>query len=56
MHNFIENKLDINFVSIFSENKEVIQLELPLVECATSDTKVSSLIPLNKQKELYVKN
>lgn len=42
----IEDKLDINFISIFSENKrEPVQLEVPLVECATGDSYLTNVIP-----------
>ena len=43
----IINKLDINFISIFSENKkEPVQLVIPLVKCNTfgNEQKVIPLI------------
>ena len=53
----IEDKLDINFISIFSENKkEPVQLPIPLVECATSDNKLTNVIPLITKGVTDVKN
>jgi hypothetical protein len=53
----IEDKLDINFISIFSENKkEPVQLELTLVECATGDNNMTNVIPLIKKGVTDVKN
>jgi len=53
----IEDKLDINFISIFSENKkEPVQLPIPLVECATSDNNITNVIPLIKKGVTDVKN
>jgi hypothetical protein len=53
----IEDKLDINFISIFSENKkEPVQLAIPLVECATSDNKLTNVIPLITKGVTDVKN
>jgi hypothetical protein len=53
----IEQVLDINFISIFSDfSKEPVQLELPLVECATSDKNLTNVIPLIKRGVTNVKN
>ena len=53
----IEQVLDIQFISIFSDfSKEPVQLELPLVECATSDNKITNVIPLIKKGATNVKN
>ena len=53
----IDKHLDINFISIFSDfSKEPVQLELPLVECATSDNKLTNVIPLIKKGVTDVKN
>lgn len=53
----IEQVLDIQFISIFSDfSKEPVQLELPLVECATSDIKLTNVIPLIKKGATNVKN
>jgi len=53
----IEDKLDINFISIFSENKkEPVQLPIPLVECTTSDNKLTNVIPLITKGVTDVKN
>jgi hypothetical protein len=53
----IEQFLDIQFISIFSDfSKEPVQLELPLVECATSDNKITNVIPLIKKGATNVKN
>jgi hypothetical protein len=53
----IEDKLDINFISIFSENKkEPVQLAIPLVEYATSDNKLTNVIPLITKGVTDVKN
>ena len=53
----IEDKLDINFISIFSENKkEPVQLVIPLVECATGDNNMTNVIPLIKKGVTDVKN
>ena len=53
----IEDKLDINFISIFSENKrEPVQLEVPLVECTTGDKNLTNVIPLIKKGDTNVKN
>ena len=53
----IEQILDIQFISIFSDfSKEPVQLELPLVECATSDNKITNVIPLIKKGATNVKN
>ena len=53
----IEQILDIQFIAIFSDfSKEAVQLELPLVECATSDNKITNVIPLIKKGATNVKN
>lgn len=54
----IKQVLDIQFISIFSDfSKEPAQLELPLVECATSDNnKLKNVIPLIKKGATNVKN
>jgi len=53
----IYKDLDINFISIFSDfSKEPVQLELPLVECATSDNKLTNVIPLITKGVTDVKN
>ncbi len=53
----IEDKLDINFISIFSENKkEPVQLEVPLVECTTGDNNLTNVIPLITKGVTDVKN
>jgi hypothetical protein len=53
----IDKLLDINFISIFfNYSKEPVQLELPLVECATSDNKLTNVIPINKKGVTNVKN
>lgn len=53
----IYKDLDINFISIFSDfSKEPVQLELPLVECATSDNKSTDVISLIKKGVTDVKN
>jgi len=53
----IDKHLDINFISIFSDfSKEPVQLELPLVECATSDNNMTNVIPLIKKGVTDVKN
>ncbi len=53
----IDKHLDINFISIFSDfSKELVQLELPLVECATSDNKSTNVIPLITKGVTDVKN
>ena len=53
----IEQILDIHFISIFSDfSKEAVQLELPLVECATGDNKITNVIPLIKKGATNVKN
>ena len=53
----IYKDLDINFISIFSDfSKEPVQLELPLVECATGDNNITNVIPLIKKGVTDVKN
>jgi hypothetical protein len=53
----IYKDLDINFISIFSDfSKEPVQLELPLVECATGDNNMTNVIPLIKKGVTDVKN
>lgn len=53
----IEQVLDIQFISIFSDfSKEPVQLELPLVECATGDNNMTNVIPLIKKGATDVKN
>jgi len=53
----IDKHLDINFISIFSDfSKEPVQLELPLVECATSDNNMTNVIPSITKGVTDVKN
>lgn len=51
----IENKLDINFVSIFSENMQLVKPTKTLVECFTGDTKIE-VIPVTEKGVTNVKN
>lgn len=51
----IENKLDINFVSIFSENMQLVKPTKTLVECFTGDTKIK-VIPVTEKGVTNVKN
>lgn len=55
METSIKNKLDINFVSIFSENMQIVKPTKTLVECFTSDTNVE-VIPVTEKGVTNVKN
>jgi hypothetical protein len=52
----IEDKLDINFISIFSENKkETVQLSVPLVKYNTFGNQ-QKVVPLIEKGVTHVKN
>lgn len=53
----IEQVLDINFISIFSDfSKEAVRPEVPLVQRATGDNNITNVIPLIKKGATNVKN